>query len=86
MYIEHYTAESLHEGSVTRTGGAVYLCVKEAKEFGESVSDVGETEKHQRNADHGVRDAHNSTPECLGRYVPVAWTHHSNLSINQSIR
>jgi len=54
-----------------------YLGVEEAKELGESVADVSETQQHQRYADNCVRDAHDPTPECLGRYVPVACKHHS---------
>ena len=53
----------------------VYLGVEEAEELGESVADVSETQKHQRNADDRVRDADNSTPERLRRNVPVAWKH-----------
>ena len=61
-----------------------YLRVAEAKELGEGVADVCQTQQHERNADHGVRNAHDPTPERLGCDVAVALQTHRHAYIRDS--
>jgi len=54
---------------------STHLSIEETKKLSECVSDVRQTQQHERNADDSVSDAYDAAPERLRRYVPVACKH-----------
>ncbi len=63
-----------HVGLTTAAAAAAGLCVGKSEHVGQSISNIGETQQHQWDTQHGVGDTHQSPPECLGRYVAVTLT------------
>ena len=48
------------------------LGVDESEDVSQDVTDVRQTQQHERNAEHGVGDTHQPTPHRLRRNVAVA--------------
>ena len=59
--------------AATAAAAAADFGVGEAKDVGHQFSQVCQTQQHYRYANQRVRDAHQSTPECLRRDIAVTW-------------
>lgn len=55
--------------------------VHELEALGENVANIGEVQKHQRDAEDGVQDGHQLAPVGLGRDVAVAWKKQSGCQL-----
>ena len=57
---------------ILATSGRTDLGVDESEDVSQDVTDVRQTQQHERNAEHGVGDTHQPTPHRLRRNVAVA--------------
>lgn len=71
--------------ALAAAGAAADLGVDEAKDVGEDITNVGQTQQHEGDPQHCVGDAHQAAPDGLGCDVTISYGH-TDTHINKYTR